>query len=540
MMLSTFTFRFDKELNKIRVESNSQDLMASLTSTFTVNNPQYFFMQAQGCNYAEEQLSVISATGVFASGLFPIIYKAALKIVGGDKTRILISEDDKNLIMDACMPLKGVISDDYEVDDIDETRPMRWYQKESVTQLMKYGRGICVSATGSGKSLVQATLVNELRKNNFPKMGDKHQILIVVPTRQLVDQMYSDFMDYGMTDVCMYTSNSGSKRDGTFKDNSCKDGFANVIITNHAWLMRYYKEPIFKKNKIGCVIADEVHTVSYKSKIIKVIESINTKLRFGFTGTLPGFIFNRWVNFGTFGIPLFTSEIKTLQDEEFLSKLEIYQIHGIIDEVGKNRKLPFNTRHTTHVGDVLDDGTVVDLGTAYAMELDYMEKNADKIFPPVFDIIGEDFDFEKRNLVVLFDRLNIGKSVKDELCKKFGDKVNVFYMDGTVDVSVREGIRKRLEETSGNILVAQTVTASVGLNIKNLNGIVFMFSGRSYVRVIQSIGRVIRLKKDKSVAKLWELWYNMRYSQQHHNEKLDILKQNYGEKCIHEPKFVRI
>lgn len=539
-MASVFTFRYEKALKKIRVESSSQDLLSSLTSTFTVNNPQYFFMQSQGCSYAEERLSAISATGVFAAGMFPLVYKAALKIVCGDRTRIVISEDDKRLIMDACMPLKGVFSDDYEVEEMDETRPMRWYQREAVVELLKCGRGICVSATGSGKSYIIATLIEELRKNGFPKMGDRKQFLVVVPTRQLVDQMYSDFVEYGMKDVCMFTSNSGTKRDGTFKDNSCRDGFANVVITNHAWLTRYYKEPSFKVNRIGCVIADEVHTVSHKSKIIKVVESIDAKLRFGFTGTLPGFVFNRWVNFGTFGIPLFTAEIKTLQDEEFLSKLDIHQVHAIVDEVGRNRRLPFNTRHTTHVGDVLDDGTVVELGTAYSMELDYVEKNAHKLFPPVFDVIGEDFDFERRNLVVLFDRINIGKAIDEELRAKFGGKVNVFYMDGTVDVSVREDIRRSLEETSGNILVAQTVTASVGLNIKNLNGIVFMFSGRSYVRVIQSIGRVIRLKKDGSSAKLWELWFNMRYSQQHHNEKMEIFRQNYGEKCIHEPKFVRI
>lgn len=539
-MASVFTFRYEKALKKVRVESSSQDLLSSLTGTFTVNNPQYFFMQSQGCSYAEERLSAISATGVFAAGMFPLVYKAALKIVCGDRSRIVISEDDKRLIMDACMPLKGVFSDDYEVEEMDETRPMRWYQREAVVELLKCGRGICVSATGSGKSYIIATLIEELRKNGFPKMGDRKQFLVVVPTRQLVDQMYSDFAEYGMKDVCMFTSNSGTKRDGTFKDNSCKDGFANVVITNHAWLTRYYKEPSFKANRIGCVIADEVHTVSHKSKIIKVVESIDAKLRFGFTGTLPGFVFNRWVNFGTFGIPLFTAEIKTLQDEEFLSKLDIHQVHAIVDEVGRNRRLPFNTRHTTHVGDVLDDGTVVELGTAYSMELDYVEKNAHKLFPPVFDVIGEDFDFEKRNLVVLFDRINIGKAIDEELRAKFDGKVNVFYMDGTVDVSVREGIRRKLEETSGNILVAQTVTASVGLNIKNLNGIVFMFSGRSYVRVIQSIGRVIRLKKDGSSAKLWELWFNMRYSQQHHNEKMEIFRQNYGEKCIHEPKFVRI
>jgi predicted helicase len=142
-------------------------------------------------------------------------------------------------------------------------------------------------------------------------------------------------------------------------------------------------------------------------------------------------------------------------------------------------------------------------------------------------------------MVVLFDRLNVGKTLYSELKDRF-QSANVFYIDGNIDVSVREGIRKSLEEMSGNILIAQTVTASVGLNIKNLNGIVFAFSGRSYVRIIQSIGRVIRKKKDKSVAKLYEVWYNLKYSTKHHGEKMEILADNYGEKSIRDAVTMEI
>ena len=194
--------------------------------------------------------------------------------------------------------------------------------------------------------------------------------------------------------------------------------------------------------------------------------------------------------------------------------------------------LPFSLSRTrAKLNDVLSDGTVVDVGTAYKMELEFIEANCERLWMPVFDEIGKSFDFSKNNMVVLFDRISIGKTLQKALSERM-DGVDVHYIDGTVDISIREGIRSRLEEGVGNILLAQTVTASVGLNIKNLHGIVFAFSGRSYIRTIQSIGRVLRQNRNKTVAKLYEVWYNLKYSSKHHDEKMDILTDSYGGDCI--------
>ena len=533
-----FTFSYDDELKMARVTSDSAFLFSSLVDVFTVANPSYFYLEKKGISYADDTFSAISPMGSFQIGMFPLVYVSALKIVGNDKSRISISDEDKRKIGEHCFPLKNVVSPEYEISSLNDDYELRWYQREGVTSLITHGRGICVSPTGSGKSLMIATLVNEIRRLGFPKMGERKHIILIVPTRQLVDQMAADFDSYGLKDYSMFTSNSGSKKSGTFKDNSCSEGFNNLIITNHAWIIDKYKNKGFPLKEIGCTIADEVHTVSRGTKILKVVKKIDSVLRFGFTGTLPSFIFDKWTNFGTFGITVFQTDIQKLQKEEFLSNIEIMPIHCVIRNV--DNKLPFSlSRSRARLNDVLEDGTVVDIGTAYAKELEYNERNCSKMWMPVFERISEDFDFESRNMVVLFDRLNVGKTLYSELKDRF-QSTNVFYIDGNIDVSVREGIRKSLEERSGNILVAQTVTASVGLNIKNLNGIVFAFSGRSYVRIIQSIGRVIRKKNDKSVAKLYEVWYNLKYSTKHHGEKMEILADNYGEESIRDAVSIEI
>lgn len=546
-MNGTFTFTFDKGVKMCRVESDSPELYGQLLEVYTVANPSFFYEQTNGIPDAEEFLSTITPTGTFRIGMFIPIYKTALDLVGGDKDRISIDDESKRNIADACNPLNGIFGADYEIGTLDSSRPLRYYQIDAIKKLLKYGKGICVSPTGSGKSLIIATLINELFKNSdrIVDFERKPRILLAVPTRQLVDQMYTDFMEYGLTDVCKWTSNSGKKRMGTFEDNSCSDGFKSVIISNHKWICDHLKgggtKSAFPIKEIGCIIADEVHTVKRKTRILKVVERINPRLRFGFTGTLPGFIFDKWSVIGSFGIPVYMAEVKKFQDEGFLSKIEIQPVYGLVKDLEHHNELLYSINHKYKLNDKLPDGTVVDTSLPFKMENEFYDVNASELYGPMFGRISEMFDMKSRNMIVLFDRLTIGKSIYDTLKGMFeGDGINVHYIDGSIDVSIREKVRSELENTNGNILVAQAVTASVGLNIRNLNGIAFAFAGKSFVRVVQSIGRVIRLKDDGSTSQLFELYFNTRYSNFHHKEKMDILKRIYGTDCIKRDVVVRI
>lgn len=548
-----FKFEFLDDLKRVRVDSDSSELYGELLDVFTVSNPSFFFEQQHLDRNANEFLSIISPTGTFRPGMFIPIYKAALELVDNEKDRIIIDENSKRRIAEECRPLSGVFEDDYEIEELDKSRPFRYYQIDALKKLLKYGKGICVSPTGSGKSYIIATLINELRNNSYriEELQKKTRILLVVPTRQLVDQMYKDITECGLKNICKWTSNSGKKREGTFEDNSCSDGFENVIITNHKWICDHVKKiskskskntekSVFPIKEIGCIIADEVHTVGYKTKILKLVEKINPKLRFGFTGTLPKFAFNKWVIIGSFGIPVYSAEIKKFQDEGFLSKIEIQPIRCVVSEIDKNRDLLYSINHRLKLGDRLPDGTLIDTSIPFKMEHEFFEQNSEELYSPIFDRISELFDIENKNMIVLFDRISIGKSIHKILSEKFKGKSKVHYIDGSIDVSEREKIRSELENTNGNVLVAQAVTASVGLNIRNLNGIAFAFAGKSFIRVIQSIGRVIRLKDDGSKSTLFELYFNTRYSDQHHREKMDILIDQYGRECIKRDEIVRI
>ena len=75
------------------------------------------------------------------------------------------------------------------MDKITKYKP-RDYQYATVYKALKNNRGLFLSPTGSGKSLMIYSLVRYYVATN-------KKILIIVPTTSLVEQMTKDFQDYG-------------------------------------------------------------------------------------------------------------------------------------------------------------------------------------------------------------------------------------------------------------------------------------------------------------------------------------------------------
>ena len=105
-----------------------------------------------------------------------------------------------------------------------------------------------------------------------------------------------------------------------------------------------------------------------------------------------------------------------------------------------------------------------------------------------------------------------------------------FYTDGQTKVQDREKIRGDFEKSDGNVLFSNVQIMSTGVSIKRLHNVVFCFSSKSTTRVIQSIGRVLRLYKGKDEANLIDCVFNTKYSRRHYKERLRLYKEFYGKK----------
>ena len=226
------------------------------------------------------------------------------------------------------------------------------------------------------------------------------------------------------------------------------------------------------------------------------------------------------------GRVVYREDVTSLQDKGYISKLKITLLDIMHKQVEGNRSLLFHTDSKVKYHQDEFGQSEIFFNDAYKAEMEFFKTRYEELYTPIFDYLKT----LPENTLVLFDSLEIGKSLfelaKDKLAL---DKRGIFYIDGSQKVELREEVREAFEREDGNILFAQTAVMSTGINIKRLTRVVFLFSSKSYSRVIQSIGRTLRLHASKSFAHLVDIRFNTKYSIKHFNERMVLYKNVYGK-----------
>ena len=507
---------YDEDKKKCRAASSNYNFIKCIIQHFTTENPVSFILEQHGYNISNE-ISVINALGYFDIGLFPLVFKALKEYYPNEK----ISIPQKDFILNKVFPFKGLI-DVSDIQDISSIIKMRPYQVEATKRVLQYGRGLIECPTASGKSLIIGNIIHNLSVTRSER-GPLGTVVIYVPTRQLVDQFYLDLLEYGFTKdmICKFSSSTGKKKDGTFEDNSCKNGFKQVIITNRDFLSGH-KEML---PKVDVLICDEVHTLAPGSKSLEYINSIDTNVKIGFTGTIPTGDYHKWTLFGIFGMVLFKESIVNLQQQEYLAPLNITSLEVFDNYVNSNTNLMFSLNTTKRFDNEDDSEDAQKFNAAYNEEIEYIDKNSYNLYQKPLEYI---VNTDSNNILILFDRLEFAKNIYDEVKNSLLNK-KVYYIDGSIGIQEREKIRAEFEKQNGGILFAQAKTFSTGINIKNLDCVAFFFLGKGHTRIVQSIGRILRLHKDKEYAKLFDISFNYKYSRKHKKERMNIYKNSYGK-----------
>lgn len=381
--------------------------------------------------------------------------------------------------------------------------------------LKGYGKGLIEIPTAGGKSFILANFIWNIMKH----VKRDAKSLILVPNTQLVAQFYSDLIDYGYDkrDLAKFTGSLNKKE----KDEN--DIYAaKIVIANRQYVFKNRE----KLPEFDVLIADEAHTAIAESTK-EFIGSIGAKVKIGCSGTLPRDQYQKWQIMGMFGRIVFKEDITALQDQGFISKLDITLLKIRDKTVDKDRSLLFslNTSVKFNADAVANGESDVMFNDAYIAEKDYFAKWYKDLYKPAFEYLIS----LKTNTLMLFDRIDIGTNLYEYAKELYSDK-NVFYIDGSIDVHERERIRAEFEKSDGNILIAQNAVMSTGVNIKRLTNLVFLTSSKSFSRTIQSIGRTLRLHASKDKAHLIDLSWNTKYSQKHLEERLKIYKKMYNKK----------
>jgi superfamily II DNA or RNA helicase len=213
---------------------------------YSDNNPAYFYMRQYGYS-TPKKISVINDFGYFPSGfLFEVLNY--IKFQYGSLDVVAMSKNFKMYCNDKLMPLRGFVKSGsgFEVSNISEDSgrndelikngknpyEYRDYQKKSIEKLIMngFGRGLVELPTGSGKSFFLCNFIYNIRKHIDIK-GEKYKkFLLLVPNKQLVSQMYNDFVDYG------FDENEITKFTAGLKKNERYDSNKSVIIANRQYV----------------------------------------------------------------------------------------------------------------------------------------------------------------------------------------------------------------------------------------------------------------------------------------------------------------
>ena len=358
---------------------------------------------------------------------------------------------------------------------------IRDYQIQAVQHAISRNRALIVSPTASGKSLVIYALVRY-----YHMMGLK--TLILVPTTSLVEQMYSDFEDYGWS--------PGTYCQRIYQGHDRKITKDVAIST---W-QSIYKMPKKYFESFGCVIGDEAHLFKAKSLTGIMTKLHQCKYRFGLTGTLDGTQTHQLVLEGLFGAAENITTTKELMDKKTLANLKIKCI-------------------------VLRHPNIRERMT-YAEELEYLVTNSARNKFTVdlcINIPGNTlclFQLVEKHGKILYDQVK--DTVKDR---------KVFFVYGGTNTKTREDIRCIVENEKDSFIIASYGTFSTGINIRNINNIVFASPSKSKIRVLQSIGRGLRLSESKSSILVFDIADDISYKERrnftltHFTERINIYNE---------------
>lgn len=359
---------------------------------------------------------------------------------------------------------------------VNATRTPRDYQNAAVVEALTKKRIILLSAVNSGKSFIIYLIARYL-------MSLKKRILIVVPSISLVVQMKNDFDDYNSkndTSLSIQCINGGTDKN------------SNAMIQISTW-QNIYNLPKEWFDKFQVVFGDEVHTFKATSLIKFMDKCENCEYRIGTTGTLDDIQVNKMTLIAQFGKIFKGKTSHELIDEGISSTLKIGVLKlnypkSELDKFEEKTELILRRKRSN----------IYFLSKLFIAENKLRNEFIKKL---AWGIDG--------NTVILIDFVQAHGKILNELLKKEG-KIVYFY-HGDVSREEREYIRQQAEKNNNVIIVASYGTFQQGINIINLKNLILASPSKSRIRVLQSIGRVLRKGNGINNARVYDLSDNLKY-----------------------------
>ena len=352
---------------------------------------------------------------------------------------------------------------------------LRDYQVDAINNFLNTPQSLQEIATGAGKTITTATLSH---------IAEQHgRTLVIVPNKSLVTQTEEDYINCGL-DVGVYfgdrkelgkTHTICTWQSLNILDKKFKDG--NAVLSLAEFL-----------EGVSTVIIDEVHQA--KAEVLKTLLTRNLKnapIRWGLTGTIPKEKFEFESIHASIGPVIGQISAKELQDKGVLSQCHVNVVQLIDTVVHRD----------------------------YQSELKYLvtDKNRIAYLGKLLNKIKEE-----GNTLILVDRISAGEMLAELI-------PGSTFVKGDVKLKDRKEAYDEINEGTNHVVIATYGVAAVGINIPRIFNLVLIEPGKSFVRVIQSIGRGVRKAKDKDFVQIWDLTSTCKFAKRHLTQRKKFYRE---------------
>ena len=356
---------------------------------------------------------------------------------------------------------------------------LRDYQVEIINNFLKNPQCIQEVATGAGKTIMTAALSQRCEQHG--------RTIVIVPNKSLVTQTEKDYRGLGL-DVGVYF---GDRKEFGKTHTICTWQSLNILLKNTKNQTADVTITEFLENVI-CVIVDEVHMAkadALKTLLTSVMS--RTPIRWGLTGTVP----KEEYEFQALKVSL-GPVINKLAASELQDKGVLAQCH-------------------VNIVQLIDHAEF----TNYQSELKFLLEDSDRL-KTISDLIAQ--VNLTGNTLVLVDRVAAGHA----LVTLLGERA--VFVSGATKGTKRDEEYGEVATSDDKIIVATYGVAAVGINIPRIFNLVLLEPGKSFVRVIQSIGRGIRKAEDKDFVQIWDVTSSCKFAKRHLTKRKQFYKEaNY-------------
>jgi superfamily II DNA or RNA helicase len=361
---------------------------------------------------------------------------------------------------------------------------LRDYQYDVVNKFLETPQALQEVATGAGKTITTATLSHLCEPYG--------RTMVIVPNKSLVVQTEEDYRNLGL-DVGVYF---GDRKELNRTHTICTWQSLNVLdkksYDEDALSLAEFTEGVV------AIIVDEVHQA--KAEVLTKLLTQNFKncaIRWGLTGTVPKEAWEFQGILASIGPVINHVSAHDLQEKGVLSNLHINILQTTDVQVFRS----FQEEYSFLVTD--------------PNRMTWMSSKIKEL-----SLTG--------NTLVLVNRIETGNIIVKELSTLFGTikegKPEVAFINGSVKLDDRKEEYDEIKTSSNKIIVATYGVAAVGINIPRIFNLVLIEPGKSFVRVIQSIGRGIRKAEDKDHVEIWDITSTCKYAKRHLTERKKYYK----------------